>query len=237
MADAGAKVRAASDPRTRALGADGWPRFGLLLVTVIALVAVQGAVAPGEVQQVVVSALLGISLILSFAVARASRTLVWLAWFLATVGVVTSLLEALTDVVGDGEVRVVSAALAAFGPPAVVVGVLRSLRASQAVEVQAVMGVLALFMLIGMFFASVYGAIDRLGGDPFFADGTSATVSNCLYYSFTTLTTVGYGDLTARTDLGHTLSIFEALFGQIYLVTVVALIVSNLGRRAPRRPD
>jgi Ion channel len=117
------------------------------------------------------------------------------------------------------------------------VGVLRSLRASQAVEVQAVMGVLALFMLIGMFFASVYGAIDRLGGDPFFADGTPATVSNCLYYSFTTLTTVGYGDLTARTDLGHTLSIFEALFGQIYLVTVVALIVSNLGRRAPRRPD
>jgi Ion channel len=230
-------VRAPSDPRTRAMGADGWPRFGLLLLAVIASVAVQGAVAPGEVQQVVVSVLLGISLILAFAVARASRTLTWLAWLLATVGVVTSVLEALTDVVGDGEVRVVSAALAAFGPPAVALGVLRSLRASRAVGVQAVMGVLSLYMLIGMFFAWVYGAIDKLGGDPFFTDGTSATVSNCLYYSFTTLTTVGYGDLTARTDLGHTLSIFEALTGQIYLVTVVALIVSNLGRRSPRQPD
>jgi hypothetical protein len=39
---------------------------------------------------------------------------------------------------------------------------------------------------------------------------------------------VGYGDLTARSDLGHTLSVFEALIGQIYLVTVVSLIVSNL---------
>jgi hypothetical protein len=52
-----------------------------------------------------------------------------------------------------------------------------------------------------------------------------------VYFSFTTLTTAGFGDLTARTDLGHTLTVFEALIGQIYLVTVVSLIVSNLGRR------
>jgi hypothetical protein len=42
------------------------------------------------------------------------------------------------------------------------------------------------------------------------------------------MTTVGYGDLTARTDFGHALSTTEALIGQIYLVTIVALIVSNL---------
>ena len=60
-------------------------------------------------------------------------------------------------------------------------------------------------------------------------------MSQCLYFSFTTLTTVGYGDLTARTDLGHTLAVFEALIGQIYLVTVVSLIVSNLGRARPNR--
>jgi hypothetical protein len=52
-----------------------------------------------------------------------------------------------------------------------------------------------------------------------------------LYYSFTTLTTVGYGDFTARTNLGHTLSVSEALTGQIYLVTIVSLVVANLGRR------
>jgi voltage-gated potassium channel Kch len=99
------------------------------------------------------------------------------------------------------------------------------------------MGVLCLYMLIGMLFGFVYGALDRFGGDPFFADGSLATVSRCLYFSFATLTTVGYGDLVARTDTGHTLAVFEALLGQIYLVTVVSLIVSNLGRRARTRDD
>jgi hypothetical protein len=103
------------------------------------------------------------------------------------------------------------------------------------VRIEAVMGVLSLYILLGMLFAFVFGAIDRYDS-PFFSGGASATVSQCLYFSFTTLTTVGYGDLTARTDLGHTLSVFEALIGQIYLVTVVSLIVGNLRRPLPDRP-
>jgi voltage-gated potassium channel Kch len=55
-----------------------------------------------------------------------------------------------------------------------------------------------------------------------------------LYFSFATLTTVGYGDLVAATDLGRSLAISEALIGQIYLVTVVALIVGNLRPGAVR---
>jgi hypothetical protein len=209
---------------------DRWPSYGLLLVSVVACVAVQGAVPPTDVQQVIVSALLGLSLVLAFRVARSSGAVLALAYVLAAGGVAITLVRALTGSIGEGEARVVSAAVVLLGPPAVGVGVVRNLRASGAVRVEAVMGVLALYMLIGMLFAYVFGALDRLGGGPFFADGTVATVARCTYYSFTTLATVGFGDLTARTDLGHTLSIFEALIGQIYLVTVVSLIVSNLGR-------
>jgi hypothetical protein len=126
-----------------------------------------------------------------------------------------------------------NAALVALGPPAVAIGVVRDLRSSGQVRMEAVMGVLALYMLIGMFFGFVYGAVDRVDA-PFFAEGEPATVARCLYFSFTTLATVGFGDVVARTDLGHTLSVFEALIGQIYLVTVVSLIVSNLGRPAVR---
>jgi Ion channel len=61
--------------------------------------------------------------------------------------------------------------------------------------------------------------------------GPPATTANSLYHSFATLTTVDYGDLTARADLGHTLSIFKARTGQIDLATVVAPIVGKLGRR------
>ena len=54
----------------------------------------------------------------------------------------------------------------------------------------------------------------------------------CSYFSFSTLTTVGFGDLTARSDLGRTLAVLEALVGQLYLVTVVSVGVSNLVPRA-----
>jgi hypothetical protein len=49
------------------------------------------------------------------------------------------------------------------------------------------------------------------------------------------MTTTGFGDLTAATDTGRALAVTEELVGQIYLVTVVAVIVSNLGRGRPSR--
>jgi hypothetical protein len=213
--------------------------YGLLLGTVSASVAVQGALPPGRVQQVLVSLLLGANLILATIVARAAPRWLRLAALLAVAGVAVNLLRALADVVGEGEVRLMNGLVVLFGPPAVAIGVIRSLRETRAVRLEAVTGVLSLYMLLGLLFGFVFGAVDHLGGDPFFAGGTAATVSRCVYYSFVTLATVGYGDLVARSDLGHTLSIFEALMGQIYLVTVVSLIVSNLGRRngAIRRDD
>ena len=87
-----------------------------------------------------------------------------------------------------------------------------------------------MYLLVGLFFAFVYVAIQNLGGAPYFANGAAATPSLSLYFSFVTMTTVGYGDFTARTSYGHTLAVSEALLGQIYLVTVVAAIV---GRIAP----
>jgi Ion channel len=196
---------------------------------------VLGAVASSAAQQVVVSVLLATSLLLSFRIARVTRWLTVLAVAIAITGVTVSVLRAFTGVVGDGEARVMNALLVCLGPPAVGLGVIRNLRAHRQVRLEAVMGVLSLYMLLGLLFAFVYGAIDRLGTDPFFGEGHEATVAHCVYFSFTTLTTAGFGDLTARTDLGHTLTVFEALVGQIYLVTVVSLIVSNLGRRSTSR--
>jgi hypothetical protein len=132
--------------------------------------------------------------------------------------------------------RIANLLLVTLAPPAIVVGIVRALRARGRVTLEAVFGVLCLYILVGMFFAFLYGAIDRIGQD-FFAQGAQATTSNCLYFSFTTLTTVGYGDFTAATNLGHTLSVSEALLGQIYLVTVVAVFVGNLIRRPGRLPD
>ena len=142
---------------------------------------------------------------------------------------------AIGDHTAEGIGRLTNAALVALAPPALVIGMLRSVRRHRAVTLEAVLGGLALYVLVGMFFAFVFGAVDNLGGDPFFAQGVAATPERCNYFSFSTLTTVGFGDLTARADLGRTLAVLEALIGQLYLVTVVSVGVSNLVPRVRAR--
>jgi Ion channel len=213
--------------------AEGRRRYGLLLAATLLSLAVQGIAPPSAPQQVVVSALAGATLLLALRAAKLERRLLPLAAGLALVVVTLTIVRVTVGGIDDGASRTMNALLVGLGPPAVAIGIVRELRSSARVRLEAVMGVLSLYMLLGMLFAFVYGAIDRFDG-PFFANGASATVSHCLYFSFVTQTTVGYGDFTARTNLGHTLAVFEALLGQIYLVTVVSLIVSNLGRPARR---
>jgi Ion channel len=100
------------------------------------------------------------------------------------------------------------------------------------INAQSVTGAVCVYLLLGIVFMYVYGVIAVVGDDPFFAQGTDGTRSLRLYFSYVTLATLGYGDYTPKDDLGHTLAIVEALFGQIYLVTVVALLVARL---RPRR--
>ena len=63
-----------------------------------------------------------------------------------------------------------------------------------------------------------------------FVATSHATDVDYLYFSFSTLATVGFGDLVAGTNLGRMLAVTEALFGQMYLVTIVALLVGKFGR-------
>jgi ion channel len=214
----------------------GLERYLLLLLVTMLSLGVQGIADPGAVQRVVVTGLAGASLVLAFGAARVSPRAMRVVAAVAALALAVSILRATAGGVGDGATRLMNALLLALGPPAVAVAVVRDLRATNEVRVEAVVGVLTLYMLIGMAFGFLYGAIDRLGGDPFFGTGHEATVSHCLYFSFTTLATVGYGDLVARSDFGHTLAVFEALLGQIYLVTVVSVVISNL-RRPARPPD
>jgi voltage-gated potassium channel len=99
-------------------------------------------------------------------------------------------------------------------------------------NVQAVTGAVCVYVLIGIMFVYMYGVIATLGSGNFFAQGTDGTRSLRLYFSFVTLATLGYGDYTPAGELGRTLAVLEALIGQLYLVTVIAVLVSRIrGRR------
>jgi hypothetical protein len=99
------------------------------------------------------------------------------------------------------------------------------------VNAHSVTGAVCIYLLFGLLFLFVYSAIALLGSGPFFAQGTDGTRALRLYFSYVTLATLGYGDYTPAGDLGHTVAVLEALVGQLYLVTVLALLVSRLRGR------
>jgi hypothetical protein len=99
------------------------------------------------------------------------------------------------------------------------------------VNAQSVRGAICVYLLIGLMFVFVYGAVAALGHEPFFAGGSDGDRGLRVYFSFVTLATLGYGDYTPGTDFGRSLAIIEALVGQLYLVTVVALLMSRIGMR------
>ncbi len=103
------------------------------------------------------------------------------------------------------------------------------------IRASSVAGAVCVYLLVGFLFASVYALVASAESAPFFASHPTATGIDYLYFSYVTLTTVGYGDFTARGDLGRMLAVTEALLGQIYLVTVIALLVANVGRERSRR--
>lgn len=134
---------------------------------------------------------------------------------------------ALVIVGGDGltaTVGLVSGLLTVATISAIVLGV----SDQSEVNTQSVTGAICVYLLFGMLFLFLYSVAATLGSGPFFAQGTDGTRSIRLYFSYVTLATLGYGDYTPAAGVGRTLAIIEAVFGQLYLVTVVAVLVSRM---------
>jgi hypothetical protein len=104
--------------------------------------------------------------------------------------------------------------------------IVRRVLAKPTVTIQSIYGALSAYLVTGLMFASCYSAMRHLGQSPFFANGQPASTQTFQYFSFTTLTTLGYGDFTAVGDAGRAIAVLEALTGQIYLATLVARLVS-----------
>ena len=116
--------------------------------------------------------------------------------------------------------------------------IVRRLLHHRAVTVQTLFGALSAYLLIGFLFAALYSTVAHLGPDRFFAGGEPATSASLQYFSFVTMTTTGYGDLTPVGSGPRSLAVLEALVGQIFLVTLVARLVAMFGQLRPgRRSD
>jgi hypothetical protein len=101
------------------------------------------------------------------------------------------------------------------------------------VESRTILGAISVFTLLGLLFGFLFIALGRLVSGDVFTGVSHAETRDYLFFSYTTLTTTGYGNLVPAGDIGQILAVFEMLTGQVFLVTLVAGLVS-LWRPAAR---
>jgi hypothetical protein len=207
-------------------------RYGPVLVLVAISIVFALGVPEAAWSRAVLAVLQGLTLLLALSASDLPTPLLRPVTALASA---TALAAAVAAVLGGdlgvGIARILSGILVVSAPVAIAHGVFHRLRTERRVTVHLVLGVLAVYLLIGVTFAFADGAVDRLGARDFLRGQPDASVADFLYFSFATLTTTGYGDLVPGNNLARSLAILEALTGQIYLVTVVAVLVGNLMRR------
>ena len=201
--------------------------YGTLLLLILVLLLLSALSGEGPLGRAVVTVISGGVALFAFWTSRPhARVLRW-----ATVAIVLAVIGAILAVFAgsgsalDGGSRAMVALLTAASPVVVARRLLRHPR----VQGSTILGALCIYLLLGLFYAYLFSAVGAVGG-PFFTDQPQASIVDYLYFSYASLTTVGYGDLSPARDLGRMLAVSEALIGQLYLVTVVALLVGNVGR-------
>ena len=102
--------------------------------------------------------------------------------------------------------------------------VLAQVMASGPVTMHRILGAIAVYLLLGLTWAGAYNLVALL--DPGAFSSPEPSLGDLLYYSFVTLTTVGYGDITPVTQAARSLAMLEALIGQLYPAILLARLVS-----------
>lgn len=210
-------------------------RYGLVLLLALLSAGVQMAL-PDTPTAWLAQALLMAATVVTALFAEGATSAQWrqVGWLigLSVVGLVAA------TVAGRGQVERgitfgLSGLLAVSGAVIVARGVVGGIRVEQRVTLHSVMGALTVYLLAGLVFAFGYGVMDAIAGAPVLSHIGSDKHAEEVYFSFITLTTVGYGDIAPVAAAARMTSALEALFGQLYLVTIVAVIVSNVGARRP----
>lgn len=211
----------------------GEGRYGVALLLLLASMILVMATGSGTWPETVTMTMQSLALIASL---RAALPAGPLRAGLATIvcaGVLVVWFQAIfIDRVEPAIVPTAALLLVLIATPVITWGLVNQVRESGSISIHTMLGVICIYLLLSLAFASSFALVDTSVDDPFFAQGAEwSSLRNYLYYSLTTITTVGIGDLTPSGDLGRSLTASEALIGQIYIVTVVALIVGNIGLR------
>jgi hypothetical protein len=199
-------------------------RYGAMLLVLIVGYLLSAFITEHWVESLQV-VLFTVVMILALRSSSVSRSGVRLLLIVAVIGVPVFFAISLSKATGDVGSGIADIWTALVLLAAVVMIVHRVLTFGT-VTLQSIFGAFSAYLIVGLMFASFFAAIYHFSGDVFFASGQKGNTQTFQYFSFTTLTTLGYGDYTALENSGRAVAVMEALTGQIFLATLVARLVA-----------
>jgi hypothetical protein len=207
--------------------------YGIVLALLLLVIILPAALPEGTAGDVVISTVSGLAVLISL---HSSRVPQWV--FLSACVIVAGAVMA--TFAGDEIDGDLWHSLGSMGLGLLLiispVAILNRIARHRRITSRTIFGALCFYLQLGLAFSFLFRAIDS-------ADPTSITGADLgdrvayVYYSFVTMTTLGYGDITPVSDWARTLAILETLTGQVFLVVVVARLVSMLGRERPEPAD
>jgi len=228
----------------RAPGGERWVQraeratdaFGLVLALVLVTFVLTSLIDNSGWSSVLIMAATGATAIVALSSSHAALHYVHIAAYLSA----ASLLLAIVGAVSGAYLwldlgAVIQVSLLAIATVAVLIRVITAVE----VNARVILGAISVYTILGLLFGFTYEAVARVQDTPFFEGVPHLQHGDFLFYSYTTLTTTGYGNLVASGQPGEMISTFEMLIGQIFLVTLVAGLVSlwRPGERLKQRRE
>jgi hypothetical protein len=211
--------------RHRLIGTFSSPdSYGLVVLLILVTYGLSAALTASWAASLV----LAVQIATVWVALRASRARRW-AREAANVALAAAALAAVANLFFPGQIHgaIVASWVSCLLYLVAPVSIVRHLVVRRTVDSETVLGAIAAYLMAGMFFAFFYHALGLSQTQPpFFGSQGRGTFSQDLFFSFTTLTTTGYGNLVPGGNPGQTLAVLEMLIGQLFLVTAVAKVVS-----------
>ena len=203
----------------RSLRGDSYGTLLFMIVLLIATVPLE-TYTWGKVVTAVVAAGM---LLVAYHTSKVSVGLLRLAWAVSAVVVTIAVVEAFNEMPRLSALASFSMALLVLLAPFVV---MRRIFGHEKVAIETLVGAICVYVLFGLAFTYMYGFVDKVQDGGFFIELTDPSSIDFVFFSYTTLTTTGYGDLTPAGSIGRVLAVFEMLVGVLYLATTISRLVS-----------
>ena len=197
--------------------------FGLVLVLVLTTYVLTSLLSNRGWSAVVLTVATSVTSVVALTSSHANPRLVRSAIWLSALTVVLAAVAAISDdrtwlnFASAVQITLLTIAMAE---------VLRRVVTTAEVGSRTILGAISVYTVLGILFTFLYGTVERIQGSPFFEGVPHPAGSDFLFFSYTTLTTTGYGDLVPGGQPGRMLAGLEMMIGQIFLVTLVAGLVS-----------